>query len=241
MKKYKSGGGWPAVFYTWRKAREAGGIIGYLASSPLEAAVTAWVAVPLLSLLGLFAVLVITATPVHAVPSRLGHLYRLLTGHAGPRPGTGEDGPGPATGRAAEDGRGRGRRGQTRGGDRADRVGDEAFETPVDVVPAAADGRGGPLPGVRRPTEASGPASAAPGISRSPGVPDLTVREGAAATRGTEEKGHLEAPPTQPLPTRVEQLMLVGDITYTLPPNEVLAPAALTRRAAPPTTGWSRP
>jgi molybdopterin-dependent oxidoreductase alpha subunit len=27
MKKYKSGGGWPAVFYTWRKAREAGGIL----------------------------------------------------------------------------------------------------------------------------------------------------------------------------------------------------------------------
>jgi len=27
MKKYKSGGGWPAVWYTWRKAREAGGIL----------------------------------------------------------------------------------------------------------------------------------------------------------------------------------------------------------------------
>jgi molybdopterin-dependent oxidoreductase alpha subunit len=27
MKKYKSGGGWPAVFYTWRKTREAGGIL----------------------------------------------------------------------------------------------------------------------------------------------------------------------------------------------------------------------
>src|SRR6187551_3965408 len=26
MKPYKAGGGWPAVFYTWRKAREAGGI-----------------------------------------------------------------------------------------------------------------------------------------------------------------------------------------------------------------------
>jgi molybdopterin-dependent oxidoreductase alpha subunit len=26
MKPYKSGGGWPAVWYTWRKAREAGGI-----------------------------------------------------------------------------------------------------------------------------------------------------------------------------------------------------------------------
>jgi len=27
MKTYKAGGGWPAVFYTWRKAREAGGIL----------------------------------------------------------------------------------------------------------------------------------------------------------------------------------------------------------------------
>src|SRR5690349_17847401 len=27
MKKLKAGGGWPAVFYTWKKAREAGGII----------------------------------------------------------------------------------------------------------------------------------------------------------------------------------------------------------------------
>lgn len=27
MKKYKAGGGWPAVFYTWRKARQAGGIL----------------------------------------------------------------------------------------------------------------------------------------------------------------------------------------------------------------------
>src|SRR4030095_14955112 len=27
MKKLKSGGGWPAVFYTWKKAREAGGIL----------------------------------------------------------------------------------------------------------------------------------------------------------------------------------------------------------------------
>jgi molybdopterin-dependent oxidoreductase alpha subunit len=27
MKKLKSGGGWPAVWYTWRKAREAGGVL----------------------------------------------------------------------------------------------------------------------------------------------------------------------------------------------------------------------
>jgi len=26
MRTYKQGGGWPAVAYTWRKAREAGGL-----------------------------------------------------------------------------------------------------------------------------------------------------------------------------------------------------------------------
>src|SRR5262245_54925606 len=27
MKKLKSGGGWPAIWYTWKKAREAGGLL----------------------------------------------------------------------------------------------------------------------------------------------------------------------------------------------------------------------
>src|SRR6478735_12038752 len=27
MRKLKSGGGWPAVWYTWKKAREAGGVL----------------------------------------------------------------------------------------------------------------------------------------------------------------------------------------------------------------------
>ncbi|MFZ5869197.1 MAG: DNA translocase FtsK, partial [Actinomycetota bacterium] len=45
--------------------------------------------------------------------------------------------------------------------------------------------------------------------------------QGAAATA---EKPPLEAPPTTPLPQRVEQLALAGDVTYTLPPNDVLAP-----------------
>ncbi len=29
MKPYKSGGGWPAIWYTWRKARQAGGLIKF--------------------------------------------------------------------------------------------------------------------------------------------------------------------------------------------------------------------
>jgi S-DNA-T family DNA segregation ATPase FtsK/SpoIIIE len=38
------------------------------------------------------------------------------------------------------------------------------------------------------------------------------------------EKPVLEAPPTAPLPQRVEQLALAGDITYTLPDSQVLEP-----------------
>ena len=47
--------------------RDAGGIIGFLASSPLAAAVKVYGAVALLVLLGFFGILVITATPVHMI------------------------------------------------------------------------------------------------------------------------------------------------------------------------------
>ena len=56
--------------------RDAGGYLGFLVSSPLVAAVTTYVAVPLLVLLMLFGLLVVTATPLHALPDR---------GQGGPR------------------------------------------------------------------------------------------------------------------------------------------------------------
>ncbi len=51
--------------------REGGGWLGFLASAPLVAGVTVWVAVPVLLLLTLFGLLVVTSTPLHAVPERL--------------------------------------------------------------------------------------------------------------------------------------------------------------------------
>jgi S-DNA-T family DNA segregation ATPase FtsK/SpoIIIE len=54
--------------------RHAGGVIGYLASAPLAAAVTPAIATPLLALLLFFGLLVVTATPVHAIPQRLAAL-----------------------------------------------------------------------------------------------------------------------------------------------------------------------
>src|SRR4051812_321468 len=50
---------------------DAGGVLGLLAGDPLAALITSWLAVPLLLLLTAFGVLVITATPVHQVPTRL--------------------------------------------------------------------------------------------------------------------------------------------------------------------------
>jgi DNA segregation ATPase FtsK/SpoIIIE, S-DNA-T family len=61
--------------------RAAGGFIGYVAAGPLSAAVTAWVAAPLLALLAAFGVLVITGTPLHRIPDRLADL-RDVFGHA---------------------------------------------------------------------------------------------------------------------------------------------------------------
>jgi S-DNA-T family DNA segregation ATPase FtsK/SpoIIIE len=50
----------------------------------------------------------------------------------------------------------------------------------------------------------------------------------AAKGKGGED-GSLEPPPHTPLPQRVEQLSLSGDVTYTLPTNEVLKPGSAHR------------
>ncbi len=72
--------------------RAAGGLVGFLAADPLQSAVTPYLAAPLLGLLGLFGLLVLTGTPVRAVPDRL-HTLRhrrdvvdATTGESVPRP-----------------------------------------------------------------------------------------------------------------------------------------------------------
>ena len=65
----------------------AGGLLGFLLGDPLSAALTSWLAVPLLLLLALFGLLVVTATPVHQVPAGLARLRdRLLLRPVAPRP-----------------------------------------------------------------------------------------------------------------------------------------------------------
>ncbi|MBT2209383.1 DNA translocase FtsK [Actinomadura sp. NEAU-AAG7] len=59
--------------------RDAGGVLGWVVSAPLEAGLSGWVAVPLLLLLSFFGLLVVTATPINKVPERFGDLWTLAT------------------------------------------------------------------------------------------------------------------------------------------------------------------
>ncbi|KGN39111.1 cell division protein FtsK [Knoellia subterranea KCTC 19937] len=187
--------------------RAAGGIIGFLASSPLEAAVSIYGTIPLLILLGIFGFLVLTATPVHEIPDRLDQLRALLLGHPAY---TDEDETEATTARKPR---------RKRALSDEPLEGDEAYEQAAIVdyedgrkgrkprpnaAPPAQE-EGGPRPGEKRPT--------APGVL-------------APAAKVPAEPVKLEAPPTTPLPQRVEQLSLAGDITYTLPDNSALKQGA---------------
>ncbi|MEO9153482.1 MAG: DNA translocase FtsK [Lapillicoccus sp.] len=195
----------------------AGGIIGFLASSPLAAAISVYGAGIILVLLGFFGILVITATPVRMIPTRLGELRDRVLRHPA------EDAPAepePAAGRR------RRRAVDLRAGrpDLEELSGDEAFEQAAVIDPAAGGRRLRPgqkrptAPGVLAPTSSSAETDAIPGgTGRGPGKP-----------------AGLVPPPTNSLPARVEQLQLSGDITYTLPNQALLAPGAphKTRSAA---------
>ncbi|NHA69029.1 DNA translocase FtsK [Phycicoccus flavus] len=194
--------------------RAAGGIIGFLASSPLEAAVSVYGTVPLLLLLGLFGLLVLTATPLHQVPARLAAVMDRLTG-AEPRTEDDADA-GPDAARPR-----RRRPARPAADPDGPMVGDEAFEQAAVVDPRTGKRL---RPGQKRPAAAEPVAEPA-----APAAPAAPAPAAAAAA-----KPALEPPPTSQLPARVEQLSLAGDVTYTLPDSGILEPGSphKTRSAA---------
>ena len=198
------------------KMRNAGGIIGFLASSPIVAAIKTAGAVPLLLLVGFFGILVMTATPVRMIPARLGELRDRLLHHPTQIPISDEGDPDVT--------RSLRRRPGPIGTGPFD--GDEAFRQAAIVAKDKADkaaAAAGLRPGQKRPTApgvlAPGSSTAGTpgdfGVSSSSGISSQT----AGALRG---KPILGAPPTTAMPARGEQLSLAGDITYTLPDNTLL-------------------
>jgi len=181
--------------------QQAGGAIGFvIASLFMDLLRSTLVVVPLLALLSFFGLLVVTGTPLYQVPARLAAGRDRLLGR---RP-TDEDPAAPDDEETAPIRRGRTRR---RVGAMADDVdpelGDQPYDTPVLESRALGrrKGKGGAVP-----EQADAPL-------------DELLGERAGEER-TDEKA--EPPPHTPLPARVEQLALSGDITYSLPGNDVL-------------------
>ena len=172
------------------RLREAGGIIGYVSSSLLSDLLTVYVAVPLLILLLLFGVIVVVGVPLHQIPERVRSLRARLRRQ-----------PVVIEGQVVPE---------------LEYRGDRAYDTPV-IGDRARSRRA-----------AGSGADEAPELSSS--VPDDAEAEEALERRRAVTAGlppgvtvhgvdgeELEAPPHTPIPQRVEQLQLSGDVQYLLP------------------------
>ncbi len=161
-------GGQPTVAEGFEGLRRAGGMLGYLAAAPL-ATIHAAVPVALYGLLAFTALLIVTATPFGAIPSRLRGAYEHLMG-IDLQDGDGDGGDGHDRSYLYENDTpapARKKRRRLFGKDHdADAglegyVGDEAFERALvedeeeaAAAKAAAKGAKSVAPGVRRPTQA---------------------------------------------------------------------------------------
>lgn len=196
--------------------QEAGGAVGYVTSSLLlDLMQTSYVVVPLLALLATFGVLIITATPVYQVPARLAALRDKALGRTPAAESATDEPTTPARAR---------RRSVL--DDIDPEMGDPAYDSPVladrelrkrrkkkDVAAEPEEDYGIDL--FSDPIGAGDPSADAP-----------TEVTPAVVAAGKDDTGPVEPPPHTPLPARVEQLALSGDITYSLPDNSSLKPGS---------------
>jgi DNA segregation ATPase FtsK/SpoIIIE, S-DNA-T family len=179
--------------------QQAGGAIGFVISSLfMDLLRSTLVVVPLLVLLAVFGVLVITGTPVYQVPTRLREARDRLLGRTAPA----AEEPDPEEETAPlKRSRPRRRVGSMADGAVDPDAGDQAYDTPVLEDRALGRRKGGST-----------------AMSETPEAPEQSEAP-------ADEK--VEPPPHTPLPARVEQLALSGDITYSLPGNDVLKPGSV--------------
>ncbi len=193
--------------------RDAGGAIGYFVSSFLSDLLTQYVAAPLLVLLSIFGALVITGTPVYAIPLRFRAAFDVLMG----RTELPEDAPSVMA--APTDDTVRLTRKQRRAKAELDEDGEptiKPYDSPVLEETPKRGRKAKAQPVVEEPYDVddSPSASAAEPAFEAP----APAKPPAPAP---------EPPPHTPLPQRVEQLSLSGDITYTLPDGQMLKPGSV--------------
>ncbi|MGN6251895.1 MAG: DNA translocase FtsK 4TM domain-containing protein [Marmoricola sp.] len=186
--------------------QQAGGALGFVVAKLLTDLLrTPYVVVPLLVLLATFGVLVVTATPVYQVPARLREARDRLLGRTPAT--TGDPDPKAIRGRRADD-------------EFDPDMGDPAYDSPV-LEDREVKRRRRKTPD---PVEVATSLDDAALDAGSPSV-DGSVSD-SAADGADEPTGELAAPPHTPLPARVEQLSLSGDIAYSLPDSQVLKPGS---------------
>ncbi|MEU1179425.1 DNA translocase FtsK [Streptomyces sp. NPDC005820] len=241
--------GAPARSDGMQAIRDAGGLIGWGAATPLTYTMGEVLAVPLLVLLTIFGLLVVTATPVNAIPQRLRQLgvrLGVLDDPEADEELSDDDARYDEQWREGLPGRPRRRSGGSRAYD-PDGAEQEALSERRSRPRRSAV----PQPAMDRELDAVDIAAAAAadldgvvmhGLPPSPLVADLTqgVRVGdreattptpVPAARPKQEKlkggavpDLTKAPPEEirDLPPRAEQLQLSGDITYSLPSLDLL-------------------
>jgi S-DNA-T family DNA segregation ATPase FtsK/SpoIIIE len=172
--------------------QDAGGALGFVVAKLLTDLLHSTpVVVALLVLLAAFGVLVVTATPVYQIPSRLGAARDKLLGRQVELPEDEEAAPVKT------------RRSRKALDDIDPDMGDAPYDSPV--------------------------------------LEDRETKKRARKTdvglevfdAEAEDKTELEPPPHTPLPARVEQLSLSGDVTYTLPESDILKPGSAHKARTP--------
>ncbi|MFF0340766.1 DNA translocase FtsK 4TM domain-containing protein [Kribbella sp. NPDC004875] len=198
--------------------RDAGGAIGYFISSFLSDLLTQYVAAPLLVLLAIFGALVVTGTPVYSIPLRFRAAFDVLMG----RTELPEDAP--SVQAAPTDDTVRLTRKQRRAKAELEDDGDptvKPYDSPVlQDREIAKRGRKTKTPEPEEgayDVDAEGAASAPEPVDEAPAV----------SSKSSSSTPPPEPPPHTPLPQRVEQLSLSGDITYTLPDGQMLKPGSV--------------
>ncbi len=202
-----------------------GGWIGWLASAPLVAATHPIVAALFLLLLATFGVLVVTATPVAEVPTRIRMIRDRFAGKSELVADDELDLDGAATWRNGA---------QPAAVGLGALVGDEAFETPLVAEPTKKRGRW------FRHSDSTDDIDSADATQPSAEVdlaepdesddPDDVSTVIVDLTSGEVRKvraRHVIADPLPDNPGQIEQLPLTGDITYHLPPTDALKPGAV--------------
>jgi S-DNA-T family DNA segregation ATPase FtsK/SpoIIIE len=189
----------------------AGGAIGYVvASLLLDLLRSPYVVVPLLALLSFFGVLIITSTPLYQVPARLAEMRDRLLGHDPYAADDWQSDPDETEAMPA-----RSRRRKSDESDVDPDLGDPAYDSPVLADRELRKRK------KRLETTDDGLDIFAPDAPTEVAAPVVDEK-----VDGLDHRD-LEPPPHAPLPPRVEQLALSGDIVYSLPANEVLKPGSV--------------